>query len=919
MSPFPVKIHAFSYWTWVLLSIPAASLLAAPNLGQAAEQIIEEVEVLGIRRSLLDSMNTKRFADSVVDAISAEDIGKFPDKNIAESLSRITGLAVSRDFGEGEKISIRGTASNQNRTLLNGSAVATADWFVLDNPSRAFNYTLLPSTVVSALEVYKSPQADIQEGSLGGTVYLKTRQPLNMDAHTVSLQLQGQYSSTSEAWDPQLSGLYSWKNTEENLGAMISLTKQDRNLQRGGSEVLGWEQQDVGGTDYWIPRAIGDAFFEQERERETLLTSVQWRPSTETEITVNYLNSELAANNQNYNHYIWMKDQLGQGSSIDPSSIVTNGDHIIAADVMVGTNPTTLLPSGPYAEYYVIDRVSFSETEALDVELSYDTDDVIITLKIGTTEAEGGTSSDQQYGFDRTLDGGASFNGFAATGFHGGGVETNDLLLTRGLGYMQENRRIMTDEEQYLGFDFEFPVEVGAFTGFKTGLLYRDHDKAQDTSGTRFHWLTDAMHATGTTVYGAGSQAGWNRWLYGALNAGTLADYAVNGDAPYPLMNLSQAGNAIFPASAYTDYATTDFLFLPETWDVNEKISAVYVKADFEADQLRGNLGLRLVKTEVASTGYSWNGDWVAASIDMIGGYGLLADNVQNANTDNRFDYNVQQVTIDNSYTNVLPNINLAYNLYEDTILRASLARVMARPDYITIANQSSSNVDTGSGSRGNPMLDPEVADQLDLSYEWYFSEEAMITATFFYKDISDSVFNTTSVEPVFDPKTATAVNVTFTEPVNGKGAEVMGLEVSYQQNFGHYGVSANYTFTDAESKDARDAVDNPGSGLVRDVSDHLLNLSGYYENKFMSARLSYNYRTEYYNGISAFGSEYFTDSYGQFDASMSFSLNQEIDLVLEAVNLSNETVEQYHIDQGNPSSRYENGRRFVVGINLNY
>ena len=124
---------------------------------------IEVIKVTGIRGSVIKSLNTKRFANSIVDAVSAEDIGKFPDQNVAESLQRITGVSLTRDFGEGERVSIRGTSASQNRTLLNGQAVGSADWWAGSIDSRGFNYTMLPSEIVSGLEVYKSPEADIDE------------------------------------------------------------------------------------------------------------------------------------------------------------------------------------------------------------------------------------------------------------------------------------------------------------------------------------------------------------------------------------------------------------------------------------------------------------------------------------------------------------------------------------------------------------------------------------------------------------------------------------------------------------------------------------------------------------------------------------------------------------------------------------
>jgi iron complex outermembrane receptor protein len=883
------------------LAVLAICGVVGTTQAQTSGTALEEVVVTGIRHSLQESINTKRYADAVVDAINAEDIGKFPDQNVADSLSRITGVSVTRGFGEGEKIAVRGTSPNQNRTLLNGAAVASADWFVLDNPSRAFNYTLLPSTIVSALEVYKSPTADLQEGSLGGTVMLRTRRPLDMDANSGVIQVQGMYSETSEEWDPNVSGLYSWKNDAETLGFNISLTKQDRTLLREGTEILGFESQDFGRGDVWTPRAIGDAYFEQERERETALLTGQWRPTENGELILTYLNSQLDANNTNTNRYEWFNGQAG-GGTIDPTTATLAGSGVVAGEV-----------DGNYSEYYVIDRVSYSETESFDLQYNHNFDSFSLDLRVGYTEAEGGTSSDRQYGWDRFLDG-STFNGLSHTPYFEGEVEDNEALVTRGLGWMMENQRIQNDEETYASFDFDIPIEAGVFTGLQTGLLYRDHDKGQRMDGTRFHWLTDAMHSDDATEYGGGSDtSGWDRWLYGNLDAGPLSNYAQNvSGAPYPLMNTSSAASVIFPTEAYANAA--NILFLPDTWSVNEEILAGYLRADFEADGFRGNFGVRVVQTEVASEGYNWDGDWLAASIDMLGGHQLLVDAL-----DPRGDFNVRQTTIDNSYTEVLPNLNMAFDLTDNSILRFSAAKVMARPDYIKIANQESANTDTRTGTRGNPMLDPETANQFDLAYEWYFAEQSMLAVTLFTKDISDSIISSTSTERRFDEKQGDFVDVLFVQPINGKGSDVVGLEVGYQQAFGNFGILANYTYTDADSNDDRDAVNNPGSGLVPGTSEHMANLSGYYENDWLSARVSYNYRTEWYDGLSEFGSEMYVDDYGQVDANVTFSVFNDWDIVLEGINLTSEKLEQYHIDQDRPARLYDNGARYVIGVNYHF
>src|SRR5687768_774091 len=172
-----------------LFSIAAATPALAqgtpagtPEPGQAAEDG-EAIIVTGIRGSVRASIDAKRESDVVADFLSAEDIGQFPDRNVAEALQRVPGIVINREFGEGERVSLRGTAPNLTRTLVNGHAIATADWFILEQlaATRSFNYLTLPSEIVGRINVLKSPQADIEEGGIGGTINVNTRNPLDLD------------------------------------------------------------------------------------------------------------------------------------------------------------------------------------------------------------------------------------------------------------------------------------------------------------------------------------------------------------------------------------------------------------------------------------------------------------------------------------------------------------------------------------------------------------------------------------------------------------------------------------------------------------------------------------------------------------------------------------------------------------------
>ncbi len=223
------------------LAVGAVAATSTPAVfAQEGADNTEVIEIRGIRASQKENINTKRFSDSVVDAITAEDIGKFPDKNVAESPSRIPGITIDRDFGEGQGVTIRGVQPDQNLTLLNGQAVGTAQWFVLSDATRNFNFEILASEMVAGLEVYKSSQADLDEGALGGTVILRTRKPLDLDANTSQVSIEGQYSDNAETTDPSLSGLYSWKNDDGTFGLLVSASFQQRTVQRETNEDFGW-------------------------------------------------------------------------------------------------------------------------------------------------------------------------------------------------------------------------------------------------------------------------------------------------------------------------------------------------------------------------------------------------------------------------------------------------------------------------------------------------------------------------------------------------------------------------------------------------------------------------------------------------------------------------------------------------------
>ncbi len=294
---------------------------AAADSEQAATPASEEVEtvlVTGIRASLRESLEVKRESQTVVDVITSEDVGKFPDKNVAEALQRVSGVSISREFGEGERVSIRGTAPNLNRTQLNGHSIATADWFVLDQLSatRSFNYLMLPTEVIGQTEVYKGSQADFEEGGIGGTVNIKTRNPLDLPSTTFTASLQGSYTELADTTDPQVGALFSWKNEAESVGILVAAIYQERNIRRDGIEFLGYSDRvidDQGGATVAVPDLLGSALFEQDRVRTGANFGLQFRPSDALDINLTGLYSKLEADNFNHNYMAWFSNMFGAG------------------------------------------------------------------------------------------------------------------------------------------------------------------------------------------------------------------------------------------------------------------------------------------------------------------------------------------------------------------------------------------------------------------------------------------------------------------------------------------------------------------------------------------------------------------------------------------------------------------------------
>jgi iron complex outermembrane receptor protein len=901
-----MKYSGLKYSTVALAiasSLSSTALYAADNAAEQAEDI-ETIEVTGIRASNKKNLNTKRFATSIVDAISAEDIGKFPDKNVAESLQRIAGVSITRDFGEGEKVSIRGTAPQLNRTLINGQNVASTKWWALEPSSRSFNYSLLPSELVSSLEVYKSPEAKIDEGAIGGTVILRTRKPLDLEAGSGFGSAGVRYNDKTESSDPQVSGLYSWKNEDETFGVLASVVFQGREQRRDGLEAFGWFDADRADTAASIGKSVpgwdyetntgktaswnwgmGSAYFTQERDRVATDFTFQYRPTDALDLTLNLINSKLEQTNTNFNYisahgwaaYMpctpWNPEsdfdlcaKIQDYEITDPDGVAALTSYTIGANGY-GDNQLNQMQES-------FSRQSTLKTSVIDFDVNYTGDNYLIHFQTGVTEATGGYDREDMINFGRAsgsvVD--ISDNGLINFSFPEelGGAPT-DTYEDFDFRAYRWNSRPEEDKEFYAQADFKYEIEGDVISSVETGLKMRDKEHSQSGVTTEGQDYSTLLAQNPSNFHG-----GMSPVLHGSVsNSGTLDEYRL-----YDINKIRAAADAVAGITPTEDKGNV--------YKLEEDIVAAYVQANIEMGDLRGNVGVRYVSTDVKSGAYELtSGEWF---------------------------------TEESSYSDVLPSLNLSYNVTPDLIVRGAASKTIARANYADLASTRTLDPNL-QGSGGNSKLKPYEATNMDLSVEWYFGEEGLLSFALFNKDIDSFIYNSTQDVTVSydcnqDGTLAPGETCPFriSGPVNGANAKNSGYEISFQMPLGeNFGVITNYTYSDAEGEDENgETIDLAGN------SKNTINLTGYFENDKWSARVSYNSRSSYLTGFT-FGGANTHDDYDQVDASISYNISENWGVSLEAQNLTDSEVFHYQGQKYRPIGLYTFGRSFYLSTNFKF
>jgi iron complex outermembrane receptor protein len=476
-----------------------------PSPAQSSDNV-EEVVVTGIRASNEQSLEAKRGSVSHVEVVSAEDIGKMPDKNVADSLTRVPGVTTSSasanegGFDENDRVSMRGTNPSLTQTLVNGHGIAAGDWFVLNQVQqvgRSVSYTLLPSELVDKIVVHKSSEASLVEGGVAGSIDIITRKPLDFTKPLTLLASAGAvYADLPSKTDPQFSLLGNWKNDAGNFGILAQGFYEARHLRRDGVEQLGYEKiapgsaiatsnPDLSGVYY--PALIGDALFTQKRERKGGLVDIEFKPSDAVTLDLNGFYSKLDAANYNRNYLEWITHfvNLGKGQAPDPGYVVTNGTLTKANFSPV---PGTL-----YGIYDQISRPDESATAGfVDLDGQWKASDSLTFFgQAGTSQGDGKTPTQD---VSETNPGVGTGAGYALHGVSSGpdfnlGSQNYTTPFPNGtpvaFNWIFGAQNIdVKDKETWGKIDGDYQIHDSLWTDLKFGARYQTHERSSNKPGS---------------------------------------------------------------------------------------------------------------------------------------------------------------------------------------------------------------------------------------------------------------------------------------------------------------------------------------------------------------------------------------------------------------------------------------------------
>jgi iron complex outermembrane recepter protein len=993
-------------WSWgsSLLVMGLALGVSPAAVAQEAPAPDDEIVVTGFRGSLAQSLNVKREATGFVDAITAEDIADFPDLNLAESIQRIPGVAIDRDSGEGRSIVVRGLGAEFTRVRVNGLEALTTtggkDGSGGNNRGRQFDFNIFASELFNSITVRKSTSAAVEEGSLGATVELRAAQPFDNDGFTLAMSGQVGYNDLSQNFDPRATFLISnrWDTGVGEFGALFSVAYTRRNVLEEGSSTGRWENPSIGtaitgnpsglafpctGAAYnpssgppltcaqigtvvytgaapttpaaagtvnasWHPRIPRYGRLTYDQERIGVTTSLQWAPSDATEISFDWMHASLTGTRQeNYLEVIGFS-RSGQGvPQMDVVAYTIDAQQRLIAGTFDDTDVRV-------EERLDVLNTYFNEfTLALDHEF---TDTFRMRALVGQALSRHSNPTQSTASLERyNVDGyrydytGDETRPFFNYNFNVANPANYQLSNSTALGdasliRMRPSYTRNNLETAQINFEWDLTDEFSLLFGASTKTFEFSTSEVRRTGNTETAPPLSAGDCNGDGVRGDCTMADITHLVteFGRnfdLPAGTDTSWIVPDlDAIARAFNINCNCIDFGPNGVYNSTAGPDGVLntgddvragddvdyrlnvnglLAGNREVEEESQGGFVAVTWDTDlagmRVRGDLGVRYVETTVASSGY-------------------LGANF---------------VEADNSYNNTLPALNLVVEPFEDFQVRFAASKAMSRPDLPRLTPGGQINI-TAAGismSIGNPVLEPILSTNYDLGFEWYFAPEALLSVSFFHKDI-ESFQQVTQTSTTFDqtglpasvlvgsPQAANAPSTIATTVVgfqNTPGGPLKGYEISYQQPFtflpgllANFGTILNYTHVES---DIVYFLNTAGTQTITlpliNLSPETYNATLYYEDDHLSARVSASFRDRYITG--PFAAINGNDSRGKretmnIDTAVTYTVNDRLSFSFEGINLTDQADDRWLNSVIDFTENFEHtGRQYYVGFRYSY
>lgn len=896
----------------MLVSLPA----------YAQDSLNDEIIVTGIRSSIKKSRDIKRNASGVVDAIAAEDLGKFPDLNVAESLQRISGVAIDRSGGEGQAITIRGLGPQFNTVLMNGRQIAT------DSGGREFNFDVLAAEQITGATVYKTSKANLQEGGIGGTVNVTTARPLDNPGFQMAASVKGVYESNSEKISPAGSLLISDTFSNDTLGLLAAVSYSERDVQINRIETAGWRpgqtisnnRDGVLFENAYIPRNWDQIVDDQKRTRLNASVAAQYAPNDDMTVTLDGFVSKFEVDSLVTDLASWFEpDRVGSGTLSENGTLISftqdvglsGGSGDPASDFVSHTRNSRDVTNLGFGA-----NVDWDMTENLNVSL----------------DASHSTAENDRAGRDRfnvigiinnySFDGTGEYPTVAHDGFTGGNLP--DPSLSR-LHYNEKGNR-PTDEDQITEFkaDFKYTPNVEGVEAVRFGAYSQMREKSQ------FQIFGNQCAFCGYGTPAPNAQLGFTSFTANNFFPGLIDTfYTYDGDAYVDF--LASTGNPITPTLQNNRY------------EINEDILSGYVDFTFGFDAgnmpVQVNAGMRYANTDIdVGAVQSFIAD-VVPTTDLT-----LFSNVFGPATD---------FSDGSSYSNFLGNVDANFDISDDMKIRLAAYETLTRPTMSELSpatNFGEPRRQNLTASGGNPSLNPFTATNFDAAFEWYYNSNSVFSISAFHKDIENIIVNLTADEvftltnrsaadgfrcgaancavgidldptrPGFDIVGNTSeLNgqteiYTASRPRNGESAKVSGIEVALTHVFDNgFGFSANGTFVDSNVTLDPASLTNFSLEGLGDSQNFVV----FYENDRMQARAAYNRREGFLRNIdNGFNGEPInTETFGQFDASASFDVTEQYTVFVEGINITGEELRQFGRFPEQIYNIEDNGSRYAVGV----